>query len=91
MSWWRRSDAESRPRGAGVDEIFAPSRKHIHDRKEWVAVAKADDRVSGDDPVIDLDTGVATMPPHRNPQPHSRTIGGPTAEPDSGLPSQRPS
>jgi hypothetical protein len=50
------------PAGAEVDEIFGPSRKHIHERKEWVAVAKLDDRVSGDDPLVDLDAGTVTLP-----------------------------
>lgn len=40
-----------------LDELFGPSRKHIHEYKEWVAVAKLDDRQSGDGPV-DLDSGV---------------------------------
>ncbi|WP_433201984.1 hypothetical protein ACQP1G_11355 [Nocardia sp. CA-107356] len=51
------------PAGAEVDEIFGPSRKHIHERKEWVAVAKLDDRESGDDPLVDLDSGVARLSP----------------------------
>lgn len=51
------------PVGAEVDEIFGPSRKHIHERKEWVAVAKLDDRESGDDPLVDLDSGVAGLSP----------------------------
>ncbi|MFE7742488.1 hypothetical protein [Nocardia sp. NPDC057455] len=50
--------------GAEVDEIFGPSRKHIHERKEWVAVAKLDDRVSGEDPLVDLDSGTVTLPAH---------------------------
>ncbi|WP_378732581.1 hypothetical protein [Nocardia brasiliensis] len=49
------------PIGAEVDEIFGPSRKHIHERKEWVAVAKVDDRESGDGPLIDLNSGVAIL------------------------------
>ncbi|WP_019930004.1 hypothetical protein [Nocardia sp. BMG111209] len=87
MSWWRRSRTrpESRPLGADVLEIFGPSRKHIHDRKEWVAIAKVDDRVSGDDPIVDLDTGVAMMPPH----PSGRR-GGPIIGPETGLPSSGP-
>lgn len=51
------------PIGAEVDEIFSPARKHIHERKEWVAVAKSDDRESGDDPLVDLNSGVATLTP----------------------------
>ncbi|MCX4094072.1 hypothetical protein [Nocardia sp. alder85J] len=71
MSWWRRSRThpEGRPHGADVLEIFGPSRKHVHERKEWVAVAKADDRISGDEPVVDLTTGVATMPARPAPAP----------------------
>jgi len=41
--------------------LFGPSRKHIHERKEWVAVAKLDDRESGDGP-IDLESGVVQLP-----------------------------
>jgi len=51
--------------GAEVDEIFGPSRKHIHERKEWVAIAKVDDRISGDDPLVDLDSGTVTLPGRR--------------------------
>lgn len=52
---------------AEVDELFGPSRKHIHERKEWVAVAKVDDHESGAGP-IDLDSGVVrlTMPEATN-------------------------
>ena len=39
---------------AELDVFFAPSAKHVHDRKEWVAVAKIDDYESGAGP-IDLD------------------------------------
>lgn len=42
--------------GAELDELFGPSRKHIHERKEWVAVAKIDYYEAGDGP-IDLDSG----------------------------------
>ena len=49
--------------GAGLDEIFGPARKHVRERMEWVAVAKIDDLVSGDDPIVDLGTGTVTMPP----------------------------
>ncbi|WP_433732957.1 hypothetical protein ACQP0C_11710 [Nocardia sp. CA-129566] len=51
------------PVGAEVDEIFGRARKHIHERREWVAVAKVDDRESGDDPLVDLDSGVVTLGP----------------------------
>ncbi len=47
---------------SGLDELFGPSRKHIRERMEWVAVAKVDDRVSGDDPIVDLGTGTVTLP-----------------------------
>ncbi|MGW4716231.1 hypothetical protein [Nocardia sp. NPDC004260] len=53
------------PVGAEVDEIFGPSRKHVHERKEWVAIAKVDDRVSGDDPLVDLDSGTVALPARR--------------------------
>jgi hypothetical protein len=60
----RWTDRKRRDRvGAEVDEIFGPSRKHIHERKEWVAVAKSDDRESGDGPLVDLDAGVAELRP----------------------------
>lgn len=45
---------------AEVDELFGPSRKHIHERKEWVAVAKVDDHEAGAGP-IDLDSGVVQL------------------------------
>lgn len=41
---------------AELDALFGPSRKHVHERKEWVAVAKIDDHESGAGP-IDLDSG----------------------------------
>jgi hypothetical protein len=61
---WRERRARERqyPMGAGLDEIFGPARKHVRERMEWVAVAKIDDRVSGDDPIVDLGTGTVTMP-----------------------------
>ncbi|MBF6191111.1 hypothetical protein [Nocardia implantans] len=63
----RRSGRARRdPVGAEVDEIFGPSRKHIHERKEWVAIAKVDDRISGDDPLVDLDSGTVTLPARRS-------------------------
>lgn len=73
MGWWRgrRPDGEIRA-GAGLDELFGPSRKHIHERKEWVAIAKIDDRYSGDDPIVDLTAGVVTVK------------GDPTADENSG-------
>ncbi|BDT96711.1 hypothetical protein IFM12275_66870 [Nocardia sputorum] len=60
-----RRRAHRDPVGAEVDEIFGPSRKHIHERKEWVAIAKVDDRTSGDDPLVDLDSGTVTLPGRR--------------------------
>ncbi|MEV0028077.1 hypothetical protein [Nocardia sp. NPDC050793] len=64
MNLFERWTARKRrnPVGAEVDEIFGPSRKHIHERKEWVAVAKLDDRQSGDDPLVDLESGVVRLP-----------------------------
>jgi hypothetical protein len=43
-----------------LDTLFGPSRKHVHERKEWVAVAKMDDHESGAGP-IDLDSGVVLL------------------------------
>ncbi|WP_431956570.1 hypothetical protein [Nocardia lijiangensis] len=64
MNLFERWTARKRrdPVGAEVDEIFGPSRKHIHERKEWVAIAKLDDRQAGDDPLVDLESGVVRMP-----------------------------
>lgn len=47
-----------------IDMLFAPGRKHVRERKEWVAVAKKDDRESGSGGPgpIDLDTGVVELP-----------------------------
>lgn len=45
---------------AELDALFGPSRKHIHERKEWVAVAKVDDHEAGAGP-IDLDSGVVQL------------------------------
>jgi hypothetical protein len=45
---------------AELDALFGPSRKHIHERKEWVAVAKMDDHEAGAGP-IDLDSGVVQL------------------------------
>jgi hypothetical protein len=70
VSWWHRKRSDNpphrRPRGAELDALFGPSRKHIHERKEWVAIAKVDDRVSGDDPIIDLTEGTAILPPRES-------------------------
>jgi len=45
---------------AELDTLFGPSRKHVHERKEWVAVAKVDDREAGAGP-IDLESGVVRL------------------------------
>jgi hypothetical protein len=45
---------------AELDALFGPSRKHIHERKEWVAVAKVDDHEAGAGP-IDLDSGIVQL------------------------------
>lgn len=42
------------------DGLSGPSHKHVHERKEWVAVAKFDDREAGAGP-IDLDSGVVWL------------------------------
>jgi hypothetical protein len=39
-----------------IDALFGPSRRHIHEYKEWVAVRRQDDHESGDGPA-DLDGG----------------------------------
>jgi hypothetical protein len=44
-----------------LDTLFGPSRKHVHERKEWVAVAKIDDHESAGDGPIDLDSGVVQL------------------------------
>lgn len=56
---------------AEIDELFGPSRKHIHERKEWVAVAKIDDHESaGGTGPIDLDSGIVRLPrPLAEPEP----------------------
>lgn len=41
--------------------MFGPSKKHVHEYKEWVAVAKMDDREAGGDGPIDLDSGVVQL------------------------------
>jgi hypothetical protein len=45
---------------AELDALFGPSRKHVHERKEWVAVAKVDDHESAGGP-IDLDSGIVRI------------------------------
>ena len=55
---------------AEIDELFGPSKKHVYERKEWVAVAKVDDHEasgSGMGP-IDLDSGVVRLPPTSAPK-----------------------
>ncbi|PSR61021.1 hypothetical protein C8259_20915 [Nocardia nova] len=63
VTWWRGRvrATPGRPRGAEIDELFGPSRRHIHERKEWVAIAKVDDRLAGDDPIVDLPAGTVTL------------------------------
>jgi hypothetical protein len=67
--WRERDERESddmepkeRPEMISVelDALFGPSRKHIYERKEWVAVAKVDDREAGAGP-IDLDSGIVQL------------------------------
>ncbi|HKN98035.1 MAG TPA: hypothetical protein VJX10_13020 [Pseudonocardiaceae bacterium] len=53
---------------AELDALFGPSRKHIHERKEWVAVAKVDDHEAGAGP-IDLDSGVVQLRGARAAEP----------------------
>lgn len=49
-----------------MDMLFSPGRKHVRERKEWVAVAKHDDREAGaGGGPIDLDNGVVELPQHR--------------------------
>jgi hypothetical protein len=62
--------------GVGLDELFGPSRKHVHERREWVAIAKVDDRISGDDPIVNLRSGVVTV------RARQADAGHPDAEPD---------
>lgn len=61
---WRRREREPRERpelvSVELDTLFGPSRKHVHERKEWVAVAKVDDHEAGAGP-IDLDSGVVRL------------------------------
>lgn len=49
-----------------LDALFSPGVKHVQQRKEWVAVAKKDDRESGagGQGPIDLETGVVELPQH---------------------------
>lgn len=51
-----------------MDEIFGPARKHIHEHKDWIAVAELDDRESGDDPLVDLESGTVVLS-SRRPEP----------------------
>lgn len=61
---WRRGRRKPKRASAEIsvelDALFGPSRKHVHERKEWVAVAKVDDHESGAGP-IDLDSGVVQV------------------------------
>lgn len=47
--------------GVELDTLFGPSRKHVHERKEWIAVAKVDDHESAGAGPIDLDSGVVRL------------------------------
>jgi hypothetical protein len=62
VRWRRQRDPQEKVEwvSAELDALFGPSRKHVHERKEWVAVAKVDDHESGAGP-IDLDSGVVTL------------------------------
>lgn len=44
----------------GVEGLFNPSGKHQLEHKDWVAVAKEDERESGAGP-LDLDSGVVRL------------------------------
>ncbi|HWC83515.1 MAG TPA: DUF6191 domain-containing protein [Pseudonocardiaceae bacterium] len=57
---------------AEIDELFGPSKKHVYERKEWVAVAKVDDHEqagSGGKGPIDLDSGIVHLPRPVGPEP----------------------
>ncbi len=61
---WRRGRRKPKKAAAEIsvelDVLFGPSRKHVHERREWVAIAKVDDHESGAGP-IDLDSGVVQV------------------------------
>jgi hypothetical protein len=66
VSWRRRRREDEDPPertemvSVELDTLFGPSRKHVHEYKEWVAVAKVNDRESGAGP-IDLESGVVQL------------------------------
>jgi hypothetical protein len=43
-----------------LDMLFGPARRHVNERREWVAVAKIDDREAGAGP-IDLSSGKVSL------------------------------
>lgn len=43
-----------------LDMLFGPARRHVNERREWVAVAKIDDREAGAGP-IDLTSGRVSL------------------------------
>jgi len=43
-----------------LDMLFGPARRHVNERREWVAVAKIDDREAGAGP-IDLTSGKVSL------------------------------
>lgn len=56
----RREPVQREELSIELDALFGPSKKHVHEYKEWVAVAKMDDHESGAGP-IDLESGVVEM------------------------------
>lgn len=60
-----------------LDTLFSPGVKHVQQRKEWVAVAKKDDRESGagGQGPIDLETGVVELPHTELPHHYSEEAG----------------
>lgn len=64
--------------GVELDTLFGPSRKHVHERKEWIAVAKVDDHESGGTGPIDLDSGVVRL--SRPSAPDATTQTEPSSE-----------
>jgi len=58
VTWWQDRTVEGEP---GWRHRIGEA-ANIHERKEWVAIAKVYDRLSGDDPIVDLGSGTVTMP-----------------------------